>query len=176
MFPVVFRKRGLRFNRRQGYHLRRFAESCFREILVARMACKYGVMKLGWRQALWAIVVSCCFVGALPSANASCGDHLAGSERHSFAGARPDTKEGRGGYLHPQRLPQPCHGPQCRKLPFKPIPVDLPVVSPLFRQDCVPPMGWMIGLTAGLGFLIVDLDPPIPSGFKQPVERPPARV
>lgn len=136
-------------------------------------------MSAGWRLVSrlprqvpsWVIVVLCCVTGAFPSAHASCGDHLAMPGRDSIQGFQVDSQ-----FAIPQQMPdhsRPCHGPECRGVPFAPVPADNPAGGFTFRHVFVLSKVPDISIAEIVEAKMPDDNLLIPIGYAPRLERPP---
>lgn len=124
------------------------------------------------RQVPWrAIVVLCSFVGALPSANASCGDHLSMPGRDSIHGFQFDSQFAMALQIPGHSLP--CDGPQCRGVPFAPVPADVPAGATTFRQVFVLSKVPEISVAEIVEAKMPDDNLLVPIGYAPRLERPP---
>ena len=119
------------------------------------------------------LVVLCCLVGSLRTADASCGDHLVMPWNHTVS--NPPTGWHHAGLpqTSPSRLPVPCHGPECRGLPSLPSPADVPTVSSPFRQVFVPTELLVLALVNNVDGGAPNDGLPLHAGFRQRLDRPP---
>ena len=119
------------------------------------------------------LVVLCCLVGSLRSADASCGDHLAMPGNHTVSNPPTGWHDAGLPQQLPSRLPVPCHGPECRGLPSLPVPADVPAVSSPFRQVFVPPELLVLALVNNADGGAPNDGLSVQTGFRPRLDRPP---